>query len=284
MAVRESHLALEGGRTLRVLEAGEGQPVVLIHGAVATADDMVLSPLFLRLAQGSRALAVDRPGHGLSRRQRFEAAPARQAELIREGLAQLGVERPLLLGHSFGGMVALAWAATWPEDVAGLVLVSPMARPEFRWIEHTLFGPRATPLTGPLFSEAAQRTTDPALLAVLRRTMFAPQPVPERWKASFPERLVLETMVAEGEDAAALLSPAGVIDLARVAAPVALLYGGEDRVVDPRRHAIPASAALPHVTVERLPGLGHMAHHFAVDEIARAVERVQAESARPQAA
>jgi pimeloyl-ACP methyl ester carboxylesterase len=272
--LRESRLALEGGRTLRLLEAGEGPPVVLVHGALATADDMVLSPLFPLLAQRFRVLAVDRPGHGLSRRERFEGAPARQAELIRAGLAQLGVERPLVLGHSAGGLIALSWAAAWPDALAGLVLVGPIVRPEFRWLEHTLLAPRATPVAGPWASEVAQRTVDSSLLPVIQRAMFAPQPIPERWKREFPHQLVLESLVANGEDAAGLLSPAGVIDLRRVSVPVAMLYGGEDRVVDPRRHAIPASAALPHATTQRLPGLGHMAHHFASEEIAAAVERL----------
>jgi pimeloyl-ACP methyl ester carboxylesterase len=235
---------------------------------------MVLAPLFVLLAQDHRVLAVDRPGHGLSRRQRLEAAPRRQAELIREGLQQLGVERPVLVGHSAGGLVALAWAAAWPESVSGLVLVSPMVRPEFRWIEHTLFAPRATLWSGPLASEAAERTTDPAMLAALRRAMFAPQGIPELWKANFPEDLVLDAMVENGEDAAVMLTPYGLIDLRRVTVPVTLLYGGEDRVVDPRRHAIPAAAVLPDARLERLVGLGHMAHHFAGEEIARAVERI----------
>jgi len=283
--IQEHQLALQGPRTLRVFEAGQGAPVVMIHGAVATADDMVLSPLFAALAQRFRVIAVDRPGHGLSRRERLEAAPQRQAALIREGLSQLGgAERPVLLGHSFGGLVALAWAAAWPDGVAGLVLVGPIVRPEFRFMEHALFAPRATPLAGPWASELAQRTTDPAMLAVVERAMFAPQPIPERRAREFPHGLVLESLVANGEDAAALLSPAGVIDLTRVRTPTAMLYGGEDRVVDPRRHAIPASAALPHASVQRLPGLGHMAHHFAVEEITAAVEQIAGPDAQREAA
>jgi pimeloyl-ACP methyl ester carboxylesterase len=271
--VREHRLELADGRSLRVLEAGAGPPLVLIHGALATADDMALGPM-PALARSHRVLAVDRPGHGLSGRARFEAAPQRQAELIRDGLAELGVERPLVFGHSAGGWVALAWAAAWPDSVAGLILVGPIVYPELRPMEHLLLAPRAAPLGGPVLSEAATDTVDPAMLEALQKAMFAPQPVPEHWKRGFPDELVLDAMVANGEDAMALLSPFALIDLSRIAAPAEILYGTLDRVVDPRRHAIPLSAQLRSARLTRLPGLGHMAHHFAAEEIAAAVARL----------
>jgi len=270
--VREHLLELADGRSLRVLEAGEGPPLVLIHGAVSVAEDMALGPM-PRLAARYRVLAVDRPGHGLSRRARFEAGPRRQAELIREGLSDLGVERPVVLGHSAGGWVALAWAAMRPDAVAGLVLVGPIVYPEVRALEHFVLAPRAAPFGGPVLSEAANETVDPAMLKALQKAMFSPQPVPERWERSFPGELVLDAMTANGEDAAALLSPFSLIDFSRITAPVELLYGDDDRVVDPRRHAIPLSAQLRSARVTRLPGLGHMAHQFAVDEVVAAVER-----------
>jgi pimeloyl-ACP methyl ester carboxylesterase len=277
--MREHRLELPGDRSLRVLEAGpaEGAPLVLLHGAVSTADDMALGPM-APLAERWRVLAVDRPGHGLSRRARFEGAPQRQAALIREGLTQLGVERPLVLGHSAGGWVALAWAALWPAEVAGLVLVGPMAYPEIRPIEHGLFAPRAMPVVGPMLSEAANTSVDPAMLKTVQKAMFAPQPVPERWEG-FPDDLVLGAMTENGEDAAALLSPAALIDYRAITAPVEILYGTLDRVVDPRRHAIPLAAQLRSCRTTRLPGLGHMAHQFAIDEVVAAVGRVAGEAA-----
>jgi pimeloyl-ACP methyl ester carboxylesterase len=267
-------LALAGGRSLRVAEAGRGPPVVLIHGTLSALEDMWLAPFAERLAERFRVISLDRPGHGLSTRRRFEAAPARQAELIADALAQLGVERPVLVSHSGGALVALAGAAAAPEAVAGLVLVGPLGRAEVRPLEHGVLAPRATPLVGPWWSQLAEASTDPAMLSVLRRGMFAPQPVPERWLREFPERLVLESMVANGEDAAVLLTPAAVVDVTRISAPVRVLYGGEDRVADPRLHAIPLAAALPLAETERLDGLGHMAHHFATEAMVAAVEAV----------
>ena len=276
---QEHDLRLDGGRSLFAVEAGAGPPVVLVHGMLATRHDMLLGP-FDPLAKAHRVVAIDRPGHGSSRRERFEAAPRRQAELIRAGLLRLGVERPVLVGHSFGGMVSLAYAAAFPQDVAGLVLLAPLGFPEFRPAEHLFLAPRALPLSGPLLSQAARPTIDPALLRTIQRTMFAPQDIPPHWDAAFPHDLVLRPaeMVANGEDAATLLTPASLIDLAAIRAPVHVVTGTSDRIVNPSLHALPLARRLPDARLTRLDGLGHMAHHFAPDAVMTAVEDVLARS------
>jgi pimeloyl-ACP methyl ester carboxylesterase len=267
-------IALEGGRSLRVLSAGEGRPVVLIHGALGTAEDMQIA-LFDRLSPRFRVLAPDRPGHGHSVRNRFEASPFRQAALIREGLAQLGVERPVVVTHSMGGPVALALARDWPDEVAGLVLISTAAYPELRPFEHFVLSPRAAPGAGPMMSRAAGATLDPVMLPMMQKYMFSPQAIPERWVREFPHALVRrpEQMTAEGEDFADIAA------LARLAAsyrsietPTVLLIGEQDRVVSPNLHSRALVHALPNARLQSFPELGHMVHHFAQDAVAEAVE------------
>ncbi len=272
----ETVVALGGGRTLRALIAGEGPPVVLIHGTLGMAEDMALG-LFASLSGRFRAIAIDRPGHGGSRRLRFESAPTRQAELIRQGLRELGVERPILLAHSIGGPVALAYARAWPGETAGLVLLAPAAYPEFRRIEHTYLSPRAAPWFGPLASNAAHESVDPAVLPLLQKTMFAPQDIPDCWARGFPHHLIRrpEQMTANGEDLSEI--PAlGLLAASyrTIATRTIVLSGDKDAIINPNRHARGLVAALPNAELEMLPGLGHMAHHFAADRIAAAVERV----------
>ena len=267
-------VALDGARTLRVLEAGQGRPVVLIHGALGVAEDMQIA-LFDRLAPRFRVLAPDRPGHGFSVRDRFEASPFRQAELIRQGLAELGVERPLLAAHSMGGPVALAWARQWPEEVAGLVLMNTAAYPELRPFEHLVLSPRAAPGAGPVLSRMAGAAFDPLMLPLIQKYMFSPQEPPERWAREFPHDLVRrpEQMTVEGEDFA------DVAALARLAAGyrgtparTIILAGERDRVVSPRTHSRALVQALPNAELREFPELGHMLHHFAQDAVAEAVE------------
>ncbi|HEX8569356.1 MAG TPA: alpha/beta hydrolase [Caulobacteraceae bacterium] len=271
-------LQLDGRRTLRVLEAGDGPPVVLIHGALGTAEDMAIA-LFDQLAPRFRVLAPDRPGHGFSVRERFEASPFRQAELIRAGLAQMGVERPVLAAHSMGGPVALAWARQWPEELAGLLLMNTAAYPELRPFEHFVLSPRAAPGAGPLMSRAAGATLDPLMLPLVQKYMFSPQEVPERWAREFPHDLVRrpEQMTVEGEDFA------DVPALARLAAgyratPVRtiILAGERDRVVSPRTHSRALVHALANAELREFPELGHMLHHFAQDAVVEAIEALAA--------
>ena len=269
-------VALEGGRTLRVLSAGAGAPVVLIHGALGTAEDMQIA-LFDTLSPRFRVLAPDRPGHGFSLRERFEASPFRQAALIRAGLAELGVERPVVVAHSMGGPVALAWARDQPDEVAGLVLIGTAAYPELRPFEHFVLSPRAVPGTGPMMSRAAGATLDPVMLPMIQKYMFSPQAIPERWVREFPHALVRrpEQMTAEGEDFA------DVAALARLAAsyraiqtPAVLLIGEQDRVVSPNLHSRALVHALPNARLQSFSDLGHMVHHFAQDAVAEAVEEL----------
>jgi pimeloyl-ACP methyl ester carboxylesterase len=91
------------------------------------AEDMMLG-LGRELSRTHRVIAIDRPGHGGSRRERFEFGPERQAQLIRQGLETMNIRRPILVGHSLGGPVCLSYALQWPDEVRGLVLLAPADR------------------------------------------------------------------------------------------------------------------------------------------------------------
>ncbi|HEX9933352.1 MAG TPA: alpha/beta hydrolase [Allosphingosinicella sp.] len=261
-------------RSLHAVQAGKGPHLVLLHGALATHSDWLEGP-FDRLARDFRVTAVDRPGHGLSRRPRFEGTPRDQAAQIAAGLDALGVGRVLLVAHSMGGLVALAMAERFPDRVAGLVLLAPIAFPEPRLLEHSLLAPRSAPLIGPVLSAMGEATIDRPLLKTVQRLMFAPQPVPTSWEERYPYEQILNTeaMVREGEETAAILpfSPAATIDLRAIRAPAHIVTGTADRVVDPDRHARPLAALLPGSRLTELEGIGHMPHHVAAGPVVEAV-------------
>ncbi|SAL86767.1 alpha/beta hydrolase fold protein [Caballeronia arvi] len=98
---------VEGVR-LHYLEKGTGTAVVLLHGNTVTVQDMVCSGLFDQLAEKHRVIAFDRPGYGFSERPRNRLWTSQaQARLFREALKQLDVKQPVVLGHSWGTLVAL---------------------------------------------------------------------------------------------------------------------------------------------------------------------------------
>jgi pimeloyl-ACP methyl ester carboxylesterase len=176
--------------SVRLVTIGDGEDVVLIHGAFALGHDWSKEALHL-LARDWRVTVLDRPGHGRSRRPRFRGDPRHQARQIREALFAARVERPILVGHSLGALVTLAYAELFPEDLSALVLVAPLGFPEPRPLEHGVFAPRALPLVGPMISSVAAATTDPFLLRQLQKLMFDPDPVPPEWESDFPFDQVL---------------------------------------------------------------------------------------------
>src|ERR1700680_659835 len=122
------------GMRLHYFERGTGTPVVLLHGNGSMIGDFLSTGITERIAAGHRVIAFDRPGFGYSERPRGRRwGPSEQARLLLRAFALLGIERPIVVGHSWGALVALALALEGSEKVAGLVLLSgyyyPIPRP-----------------------------------------------------------------------------------------------------------------------------------------------------------
>jgi pimeloyl-ACP methyl ester carboxylesterase len=119
---RRWHLELRAGRRVHVLEAGDGPPVLLLHGS--STSSLSLLPLIERL-EGVRAIAVDRPGFGLSEQVRTPRERFRDGavEFIDEVADALGLESFALAGNSMGGTWGLWYALARPDRVRGLALL-----------------------------------------------------------------------------------------------------------------------------------------------------------------
>lgn len=263
------------GRTLHAVQQGRGEEVLLLHGAMTTHHDWLAGPAGA-LSEKARVTAIDRPGHGLSTRPRFVGTPREQATQIAEGLDQLGVGPAIVVGHSFGALIALALAERFPDRVAALILIAPLVFPEPRLLEHGLIAPRSMPVVGPLISRFGRRSgLDRAAIEWIQAIMFSPAPVPDEWKRSFPYDQVLhpDILVHEGEDAASMLpfSPPGTIDLDRIGSPVHVLVGTEDRVVEQERQGKALARLLRGGRLTEVEGAGHMLHHSHPDTVLRAV-------------
>src|SRR5690349_19674755 len=125
--VRQS--VVVGGMTLNYVSAGSGRPVVLIHGNPGSYEDFTLA-VVERLSRSYYVIAFDRPGHGYSERHdSVQTTVEVQARIILEALQKLAVEKPVLVGHSWGGSLVLAAAVAYEDDLAGIVLLAPAAYP-----------------------------------------------------------------------------------------------------------------------------------------------------------
>ena len=118
------------GIRLHYVEKGSGHPVVFLHGDAGSSYDFVLSPLLDKLAENYHVLAFDRPGLGYSQRASKDGwSPIVQARLIHGAIKQLGIEKPIIAGHSRGGATMFAWAMEFPDDMAAGVGLAPAFLP-----------------------------------------------------------------------------------------------------------------------------------------------------------
>ncbi len=272
-----------GGLRQHVIELGSRRnasdpPVVLLHGAGSNLQDMNLA-LGERLAAKHRVILVDRPGFGFSVRKSGEgSSPAYQAAVLRELLDRLGVDRAIIVGHSWGGTLALTFALDYPKHVAGLVLIAPPTHPGL-WRITRFNALLATPL-GWLFAHTLALPFGAILINPGCRSAFLPQSMPDRYVKRSASALVLRpaTLLANWADVGALdkflAQQAG--RYATLAVPIFALTGDQDPLVPPERHAMKLAAAVPIVKVEVVPGFGHMLHHGAADRVAAAVEEITA--------
>lgn len=273
--VARQTIELGAGRSIAYARTGSGPDLIAVHGTLMTLDEMWLGPV-PALAEHFTVTVVDRPGHGFSRRHgHLDASPWRQAELIHAAAEQLGLVRPVMLGHSFGGTVALAYALRFPESTAGVVALAPVCRPEPR-LEQWLFGPFSLPGVGSALARSGglpDRLAGSAL-PPLYRAIFAPQAMPDRFAVGFPFPLTArgEAMVAEGEDALALpLALAGMAPLyPSCRTPVHILAGTADPVVNNALHGGGAARWLRDGRFTWVEGFGHMLHHFATEQVVAA--------------
>ena len=268
-----------GGSRIHYLERGGGPTLLLIHGLGGGVRTFSHS-LVERLAGEYRVVVMDRPGCGYSTRAEGGCAKlSSQAATVSAFIASLGLDRPVLVGHSLGGAVALAVALVHSEQVSGLALIAPLANEQqdvpaiFRSLS---IRSRA------LRQLAAWTVATPA--SILRRarvldTVFGPDPVPRDYATAGGGLLALrpKSFRAASEDIAALDDelPALVGRYAELRLPIGILYGTGDRVLDHRHHGVAVAARLSGVELE-LVERGHMLPLTAPDEAAAFVRRIAA--------
>ena len=266
------------GVRLHCVERGHGRPVVLLHGNVVSLEDFEASGVVEALARTHRVILFDRPGFGHSTRPRDRIwSPAAQGAVIQAALDRIGVERPVLVGHSMGTLVAMAMALDRPDRIGGLVLLGGYHYPTPR-VDAMAMVPVALPIVGDVLRYTVTALSSRAMIGGAARAMFAPNAVP----ALFFDVLSREMMVrpvqirANAEDAALMMQSAA--DLAarygELKLPLALIAGTDDAVVDPKALAERLHAELPGSRLVLVPGSGHMVHHVAPHAVVEAVQAV----------
>ena len=270
-----------GGR-LHVVELGPrdaaGPAIVMLHGASSNLEAM-RRPLGERLAKNHRVILIDRPGHGWSTRARLEdSTPEIQGRMIADALAKLGVGKAIFVVHSWAGALGLRMALDYPDRVAGLVVLAPVAYPwpggvgRYNKIV-------AMPVIGPLLAYTVTLPLGALLVGPGARSVFAPQTMPENYIGDTATMLLLRPreFLANAHDLATLKAAvAGQAPrYAEIKAPVTIISGdGSDKTVSTHIHSQPLAATVPNAKLIVLPGVGHMVQNVAPDRVIAEVEEM----------
>lgn len=268
-----------GETQLHYVSAGEGRPVVFIPGGGGTVFEFTRSPLYDPAVAVYHATFIDRPGLGYSQRPPGEdMTPTAQARLIHEAMVSLGVERPVLVGQSWGGVIALAYALDYPQDVAGVVLLGTAPYPRDRGPEPFYARLVRAPVLGQVVLNTVYVPVGRHIVAplILRdaASYFAPLPeVPDAFRQIVlgPE---LRPSHALSDASESVIIPASLPDLSRrlvgVEVPVIVVAGSLDD------HAVDQSArleqALVYSDVQIVDGAGHYLWFSTPDAVLSAIQ------------
>ncbi|WP_404614707.1 alpha/beta fold hydrolase [Caballeronia udeis] len=249
-----------GADRIHYVEYGNGPPVVFVHGLSGQLRNFAYLHLN-ELAQTHRVILIDRPGSGHSTRGASSSAsiPA-QARTVAMFIDAMGLNQPVLVGHSLGGAIALAVGLNHPDSVSRLALIAPLTH----LVEagHAFGG---LLIRSPLVRRIVAVTVAiPFAIKGSRSIMdivFGPDSVPKDFAMKGGGLLGLRprSFYAASSDLMAIADelPAMETRYASLRLPVDVLYGREDRILDWRSHGEALKAKLDRTNLRLVDG-GHM--------------------------
>jgi pimeloyl-ACP methyl ester carboxylesterase len=268
------------GGALHVVDTGprdaKGAAIVMIHGASSNLESM-RQALGGRLAEKHRVILIDRPGHGWSTRARNEdSTPDIQGRMIEEALEKLGIGSAVFVVHSWAGALGARMALDYPQRVAGLVMLAPVAYPwpgGVGWYNRVV----ATPVIGPLLAYTITLPLGYFLTEAGVRGAFLPQTPPDNFVRDTATPLLLRPreFLANARDLVTLREAVReqAPRYAEITAPVVVISGdGTDKTVTTSIHSRPFAAIVPNAKLIVLPDVGHMVQQAAPELVVAEIE------------
>jgi pimeloyl-ACP methyl ester carboxylesterase len=267
------------GTRVHYVDEGSGPPLVFIHGLAGQLYNFTHS-LLDRLKTDYRVVIIDRPGNGYSAPPHEAAAGIiEQAGLIAHFIAALGLKRPVVIGHSLGGGIALALAVRHPEMVGGLALLAPVTHEQY-----VVPSPFQGLKVRSQFLRSLIAWTLATPLSIIGRdvalaTLFGPQSVPRDFPIRGGGLLMLrpQSFIGASRDlVAAIETQLGDLPDAyrALAVPVGIIYGDSDRILSPSAHGEAFVAKRPATDYEVIQGGGHMILIASADRVADFIRRI----------
>jgi pimeloyl-ACP methyl ester carboxylesterase len=269
------------GVRLHYVERGNGRPLVLLHGNGSMIQDFESSGLIDLAAENYRVIVFDRPGFGHSLRPRNVVwTPEAQADLFKKAFDRLGVQRAIVLGHSWGASIAIALAIRHPSFVEALVLASGYYFPTVRADAVASLLP-AMPGLGDIISYTISPVLSRLMWPAMLRKVFGPQSVPGKF-AGFPKELAVRpSQLRASAVESTLMIPAasasskiyGELDM-----PTIIIAGEDDRLIDINEQSVRLHGEVRQSKLHRIAGAGHMIQQSATPDLMAAIDEAAAET------
>lgn len=270
---RGKFIEFDGSRIHYTVQ-GEGRPLVLLHGASANSLDYEAS-IAPVLAKMYTVISIDRPGFGHSSRRRGKwQTPLDQANLVREVVRKEGVERPILVGHSWSASLVLSYLLHYPREIAAAVLITPATH---SWGSPPALYNRVTrlPLIGALFAHTAVMPFGKHFVDEGIKTIFFKGEVPSKYRRKTGIDLLLRphSWLANADDLSLLNDYLKYQEqfYEWIKHPLLAIIGDQDTVVSNEIHTQTLAQQAQHVQVVELPNIGHAPHHSAPDTVVTSI-------------
>ena len=270
-------LNVNGLRAHGYVEGNGSQDIVFIHGAFINLRDWLFAARSL-LKLDSRLIYIDRPGFGYSERDEGKWDAERQAVLVRSFVKKIHGKNLILVGHSWGAMVAMAWAAKFPEDVKGVVSIAGLNMP-FSGVSKLANDIGLLRVAYELYFANVASRTDNGSIEKFASRIFQPQDIPTGYLDYVGSDLSmrLSTINANKNDLliASQALKQNFATYSRIEMPVEIIHGKEDFLLPFKSQAVAFDEVIPNSRLHILPNVGHMAHHFASYEISKSISYIR---------
>src|SRR5258705_2757646 len=276
------HLVTVESLRVHYIESGTGRPVVMIHGNAGTVEDFEFGAVQL-ISREYRVFAIDRPGHGTSDRPAGKTATVEyQTELLHRTLSALGIVQPVLVGHSWGAALALAYALKYPQEVSAIVLLAPAAYPDDGG-NSLLHATIRTPVIRDLGLLLGTWIMSLRMLKRVLARAFFPQSVPvDYFKLASSSWLGQKQLKAYLEDEWALNDSLKKMSkrYSDLNIPVVIVTGDQDKIVSRTENAYRLQAAIPQSRLIELKETGHEIPQTHPESIYAALTLISQQSVR----
>ena len=263
----ESRFVEIEGLRLHYREAGEGDPLLLLHGFPTSSH--LWRNVIPRVSDHRRVLALDLPGFGLSDKPTDVWYGFGFHERVLQGfLDKVGAQRTALAVHDLGGPIGLYWAVKHPERLSHLALLNTLVYPETSWAVKLFVLAARTPLVRDWLASPAGITAG-LRLGVERKERLTPE-VMAGYTDPFRERAARRGLLRAGIG----LSPSGLATIGEALpsldVPVRIIYGENDRILPDVAQTMQRVARdLPQAKITSLRSCGHFLQEDEPKEIGR---------------